>query len=85
MRGPPGVAGVGDQEQEVHLTDGVLHMVQRILTGCVLDVVLIHVLPAIVIPAFVPAHLAVTEQGVVWGLQLLVVVIVWGLSGDYSY
>ena len=30
------------------------------------DVVLVHVLPAVVVPASVPAHLAVTHQRVTW-------------------
>ena len=31
------------------------------------DVILIHLLPAVIVPFSVPAHLTVTHQGVTWG------------------
>ena len=31
------------------------------------DVILIHLLPAVIVPFPIPAHLTVTHQGVTWG------------------
>ena len=31
------------------------------------DMILIHLLPAVIVPFPVPAHLTVTHQGVTWG------------------
>ena len=31
------------------------------------DVILVHLLPAVIVPFPVPAHLTVTHQGVTWG------------------
>ena len=47
-----------------HLFDLVLPAVCGVDTVSVPDVILVHVLPAVIVPALVPAHLTVVDQRV---------------------
>ena len=50
--------------QVAHLGDVVLHPIVGVGAVRVPDVVLVHLLPAVIVPFPVPAHLAVAHQGV---------------------
>ena len=49
-----------------HLGDVVLLAVVGVCAVRVPDVVLVHLLPAVIVPFAVPAHLTVAHQGVTW-------------------
>lgn len=55
----------------VDFVDFVLSAIRRINTGGVLDMVLVHILPPIIVPSLVPTHLTVTYQGVAMYIEVL--------------
>ena len=48
----------------VYFVDPLLMTFIRIHARGVLDMILVHILPPIIVPALVPAHLTVAHQGV---------------------